>query len=308
MTRRRLLALVAFALAGLGSGPSATVLENERLTLDDIQAVTSAMAAYQSENMGFFDELRCLGAPASCLAGYTGPTLLSRELVSLEPRHGYRRAFRAGPPAPPGSRSASAILRFAYTAVPQHVGLTGNRAFCVDDSGYVRESASGPGALIGADGRCAPGRMAEEPPPRSIDEVEARVIADLRRLAAGEGAYQSANGGYYDWPQCLGAPARCIPSYPAEGPTFLDERIADLRERHGYRRRFDPGPPPADPIGSIASPSSLTSFVYTAVPIAPGRSGRRSFCLDVRGWVCPDPSGREPATRDGQCALCSSPQ
>jgi hypothetical protein len=304
----RLARTVALSVPLLGAGPSATVLENERRTLEDIQAFSSAMAAYQSENQGFFDWVRCLADPSSCLPGYAGPPMLSRELASLAPRHGYRRTFHAGPPATStGTRSSTSIASFAYTAVPERVGITGNRAFCVDGSGYVRESEFDAKSLVTADGRCTPGRMAEEPPPRSVEEIEARVVADLRKVASGEQAYQSANGGYYDTPQCLGAPVRCIPHYPAEAPTFLDERIADLRERHGYRRHFHPGPPAAAAAPPGMSPSSISSFVYTAVPVSPGRGGRRSFCLDARGWVCPDESGQAPAIKDGQCVRCSSP-
>jgi hypothetical protein len=297
------------ALIALGSGPGATVLENERRTLEDIQAVSSAMSAYQSENMGFFDELRCLGAPSSCLPGFAGPPWLPPELLSLAPRHGYRRAFHAGPRAAAGSgaRSASSLSAFAYTAVPVQVGITGNRAFCMDDTGFVREFESGPNAMVTAEGRCARGRMAEEPPPRSIEEVESRVVADMRKMASGQYAYQSANAGYYDSPQCLAAPARCIPGFADGGYTFLDERIGDLRERHGYRRRFHAGPPAADRNPSVHSASSITSFVYTAVPVVPGRSGRRSFCLDVHGRICPYESGREAAIVNGECEPCSSP-
>lgn len=304
---RRFALVVPSALLALGAGPSAAVLENERRTLEDIQAVTSAMAAYQSANQGFYDWPRCLVDPASCLPGYEGPPMLSRELASLAPRHGYRRAFHLGPPAPGTMvRSASSIVSFAYTAVPLQVGVTGNRAFCVDGSGYVRESEYGASSLVTAGGRCASNRMAEEPPPRSIEEIEARVIADLRTLSSGEQAYQSANGGFYDRPQCLGAPVGCIPGYPPEGPTFLDSRIADLRERHGYHRRFHPGPPaPADQVGG-ASRSSLTAWAYTAVPVVRGHTGRRSFCIDETGSLCPYDGGREPGLVDGRCPPCPS--
>lgn len=305
---KRLLPIIPVALLALGSGPGATVLQNERNTLDDIQAVSSAMAAYGSENQGFFDWPRCLVDPPSCLPGYEGPPMMARELASLAPRHGYRRAFHLGPPAPRTGyvRSPTSIISFAYTAVPLQVGRTGNRAFCVDASGYVRESEYGASSLVTADGRCTPGRMAEEPPPRSIEEIEARVIADLRRLTSGEQAYQSANAGFYDWPQCLGAPSGCLRDYSTE-LSFLDPRIADLRERHGYRRRFHPGPqPPAEQVGAY-SPSSLTAWAYTAVPVVPGRTGRRAFCVDERGWICAYARGTEPALVNGQCEACSTP-
>ena len=137
-----------------------------------------------------------------------------------------------------------------------------------------------------------------------VSANESGAIGDIRTVISGEAAYQSANAGYYDTLECLGAPQQgCIPGYPANGPTFLDPPLASGMDKSGYKRRFHPGaPPPSEEGASQRSPSSISSFAYTAVPMQPGRTGVRGFCGDSSGRICFTLDGTEPPVENGECA------
>jgi len=134
---------------------------------------------------------------------------------------------------------------------------------------------------------------------------EAATMGDIRTVISAEAAYQSANGGFYDVPECLVAPQPCIPAYPANAPTFLDSQLGQTTAvKSGYHRVFHPGPPvdPAAVRQAGASASSLQSFAYTAVPLVPEQTGVRGFCGDSNGRICFTPDGHAPAVENGQCA------
>jgi hypothetical protein len=138
-------------------------------------------------------------------------------------------------------------------------------------------------------------------------ENESRAIGDVRTVISAEIGYQSANMGYYDTPACLGAPAKCMAGYT--GPSFLDPELASLSPKNGYRRVFHPGPAPRreELRKAKASPSSLTSYAYVAVPVDPGRTGRRGFCGDASGRICVTSDGAAAPVRNGQCAADCTP-
>jgi hypothetical protein len=133
-----------------------------------------------------------------------------------------------------------------------------------------------------------------------VSANEAAAIGDLRTVISAEAAYQSSNRGFYDTPECLGAPQGCIPGYAATDPTFLDATLASGHDKNGYARTFHPGPPPAqrDP---AASPSSVTGYAYVLAPKVHGQTGVRSFCGDHRGTICFTIGGTPPAVEEGSC-------
>jgi hypothetical protein len=132
---------------------------------------------------------------------------------------------------------------------------------------------------------------------------ESSTIGDIRSLISAEAAYQSANGGYHDSPGCLAEPVRCIPGYAASAPSFLDSELASLQVKGRYVRSFHPGPPaePEDIRRSRASTTSLQSYAYTAVPLAPD-DDLRGFCGDSSGLICATRDGSAPIVQDGRCA------
>ena len=134
-----------------------------------------------------------------------------------------------------------------------------------------------------------------------VSANESGAIGDLRTMISAQAAYQTANGGFYDSPECLAAPQGCIPGYPATGPTFLDPTLASAREKMGYVGTFHPGPAPAQLDPATHSRTSLTSYAYVLVPTTPGRTGVRAFCGDHSGTVCYTHTGSSPAVEEGAC-------
>jgi type II secretory pathway pseudopilin PulG len=131
---------------------------------------------------------------------------------------------------------------------------------------------------------------------------EAATVSTLRSLLAAEVAYAARNQRYYDTPECLAAPARCLPSYA--GAEFLEASSRSTFQKSGYEFSFAPGPA-VDP-GIVRtrglSPSSVEKFAVSAVPLTPGTSGRRTFCADETGriWFTPL-EGLPVETTDGSC-------
>jgi type II secretory pathway pseudopilin PulG len=126
----------------------ARVSANESGTIGDIRTVISAQAAYQSSSGGYYGTMECLNAPSGCIPNYTGPTFLDPQLASLQPKAGYKRAFH------PGTREASGLMSFAYTAVPVEPGKTGIRGFCGDSTGIICYTSDGRAPDV-RDGACA---------------------------------------------------------------------------------------------------------------------------------------------------------
>lgn len=141
-----------------------------------------------------------------------------------------------------------------------------------------------------------------------VTSGEAAPIGDTRTVISAQSAYQSANGGYFDGRlQCLNEPSNCIPGYASNQPTFLDPLLASLQPKLGYRRFFHPGPAPspADIAKAKASPSSVLSYAYVAVPLKVGETGVRAYCGDSRGVVCSTMNGAMPKIEAGQCPLAA---
>jgi type II secretory pathway pseudopilin PulG len=138
-----------------------------------------------------------------------------------------------------------------------------------------------------------------------VSANESMAIGDIRTVISAEATYQAANAGFYDNLDCLHAPARCIPGYPATGPTFIDSSLLQT-VKGGYRRSFHPGPA-AEAGGGSISPSSLQSFAYVAEPVTANQTGVRAFCGDSEGIICYTPSGRMPPPVDGRCPSDCNP-
>jgi hypothetical protein len=133
-----------------------------------------------------------------------------------------------------------------------------------------------------------------------VSANEAAVIGDLRSVVVAQASYQSINGGHYDTLECLTQPSSCIPGY--SGKALLSPELARAEARNGYHRAFYPGPPPSTPVAAAAvSPSSATGFAYVAIPLQPGKTGVRSFCVDASGDIRFQPDGSAPAIVAGAC-------
>jgi hypothetical protein len=122
--------------------------------------------------------------------------------------------------------------------------------------------------------------------------IEARKIhPKLTSVVAAEEAYKVANCGYYDRDlRCLGAPWDCIPGYSRAAPAFLDATQEPYQgEWTGWAGgiRFETwelslrGGPAPSPLGARCSPSSATSFAYTAER----REPHTVICADSKGQM-----------------------
>jgi hypothetical protein len=134
-----------------------------------------------------------------------------------------------------------------------------------------------------------------------VSANEAAVIGELRSVLAAETTYRSFNGGHYDTLECLARPSGCVPGH--SGPALLDPDLAQVGTRGGYHRLFYPGPRPDAPPAAtpVVSPSSVTGFAYVAVPVQPGKTGLRSFCVDAGGEILFQSDGTAPAIVGGAC-------
>jgi hypothetical protein len=136
-----------------------------------------------------------------------------------------------------------------------------------------------------------------------VSANEAAAIGDTRTVISAEAAYAGANGGYYDTLECLASPSGCLPSSSGAQRAFLDPTLAQASVKAGYRRELHLGPA-VDPsmLTRPVSPSSVTAFAYTAVPLNKGQTGIRSFCGDDRGILCFRADGSDPVVIDGRCS------
>jgi prepilin-type N-terminal cleavage/methylation domain-containing protein len=126
-----------------------------------------------------------------------------------------------------------------------------------------------------------------------VSANEAATIGDMRTVISAQAAYQSSNSGFYDGNlTCLVQPGggACIPFYPTNAPTFLDSQIAAVTAKSGYNRSWLPGAVPA-PLPGSASPTSVSAYVYAAVPTSVGQTGVRGLGADFTGLICYTPSG-----------------
>jgi prepilin-type N-terminal cleavage/methylation domain-containing protein len=114
---------------------------------------------------------------------------------------------------------------------------------------------------------------------------ESATVGDIRTVLSAQAAYHAVNQGFYDGSlTCLSNPQGCLPSYPANGPAFLDGQLAALTPKSGYNRAFAGATPPA-PSGTISA-TSVTAYKYDATPSNQNRSGIRGFAGDHSGRIC----------------------
>jgi prepilin-type N-terminal cleavage/methylation domain-containing protein len=115
-----------------------------------------------------------------------------------------------------------------------------------------------------------------------ISANESATIGDIRTVISAQAAFQSANGGWYTGQiSCLNnvVPGTCIPSYPANAPTFVDTAIASLQPKSGYSRSF----------GQVAlSPLTSMHGQHGHATWPPGDRGQPASGLrrDASGVIC----------------------
>lgn len=144
-------------LGAAGSATRGSSIADSAMTLGDVRTLLSAEASYAHWNHGYFDRPACLVRFEDCRPGAprdAWPLLSEQDLAEV--RHGYRRTFHPGPPAPATEvtrlkASPTSLRAFAYVAVPTDPARFGMRAFCGGSDGAVcaREDGSMPRPIEG---------------------------------------------------------------------------------------------------------------------------------------------------------------
>jgi hypothetical protein len=144
-----------------------TIRSRERMALLALSTLVQAEKAYAARNGLFFDDVRCLVAPAGCIPGFPAEDapFLDPTYPWLEPRLGYARKLHAGPKAAPeqisrAGASPSSLVAVAFTVTPLVPGKTGGRAFCGDTSGRMCVTPDGREPPV-KDGKCEPCKKLE---------------------------------------------------------------------------------------------------------------------------------------------------
>ena len=129
-----------------------------------------------------------------------------------------------------------------------------------------------------------------------ISANEARALEALRAMSSAQSAYAAAAEGVYGRPDCLRSPADCIPSY--QGEPFLPRYSVSTGTISGYVFSFD-GIKAMQTSGRQVS--GYSAWVYTAVPVNPGVTGKKTFCTDQTRRLCVWKDGAMPRVVDGRC-------
>ncbi|MHB8486764.1 MAG: prepilin-type N-terminal cleavage/methylation domain-containing protein [Candidatus Acidiferrales bacterium] len=111
---------------------------------------------------------------------------------------------------------------------------------------------------------------------------EASAVGSLRTITTAEVSYSTTYGTGYAPLVNLGGLAPCV-ALPATA-CLIDQVLAA-----GTKSGYTIATPVPGTVGTIATPN--VSFVATAVPVAVGQSGQRSFCTDDSGVIRYDPAG-----------------
>ncbi len=121
---------------------------NEAAAISNLRAIVTASVVYStSYNNGYPPNLAALGPPSGGGSSATCDTAqLIDEVVAAGSKSGYTFTYAGtGAAVSPAGQGCGAPGFNAYliTAVPNTVGLTGNRSFCATDSGVLRFDLTG---------------------------------------------------------------------------------------------------------------------------------------------------------------------
>jgi type IV pilus assembly protein PilA len=143
-----------------------------------------------------------------------------------------------------------------------------------------------------------------------VSANESATIGDIRTVISAESTYQSSNGGFYTSAfDCLVRPTNglvCIPSYPANAPTFVDSQIASLQAKSGYNRTTPSLGSTPVPLPAVSGTTSVVGLVYQALPINIGQTGVRAFAGDMSGVICYNPQGTAPSVSSGSIVISAT--
>lgn len=131
----------------------ARITANETSAVGSVRAINTAAVQYSSTyGNGFPPTLASLGPVAGGGAATCNNADLIDQVVAAGQKSGYNFAYTAGAPVtivPPGCGAAGAVS-YDIGGTPITVGTTGQRSFCTDQSGVVRQDPTGAPIAAGA--------------------------------------------------------------------------------------------------------------------------------------------------------------
>ncbi|MCM2256324.1 MAG: hypothetical protein NDJ94_11705 [Vicinamibacteria bacterium] len=126
-----------------------------------------------------------------------------------------------------------------------------------------------------------------------ISSFESAAIGRVRTMASAQATLAAVGGGAYAGSiECLVTPSACG---VASTIGFLDPSFGEA-EAVGYRFTLHAGE-----LATNGARDRVRTYAYTAVPLTPGETGRRSFCTDSAGALCERTDGKPFEIRAGQC-------
>jgi len=128
----------------------ARMAANESSAVGTVRTLVTAEVTYSSTwNLGFSPDLPTLGGAAvPCVASSTSACLIDPLIAAGGPKSGYLVAAVGGTPV------NGIISTFGVSAYPVTVGTTGQRTFCSDESGVVRDDTTGAAMATPTDTGC----------------------------------------------------------------------------------------------------------------------------------------------------------
>ncbi|HEY7502257.1 MAG TPA: hypothetical protein VH740_27300 [Vicinamibacterales bacterium] len=128
---------------------------------------------------------------------------------------------------------------------------------------------------------------------------EAHAMVTVERFAAAEAAYAAANGGRFGTPECLAAPARCIPGFT--GSIAFTHPPELWFEDNGYIFQFF-SPETVDVAKARRERADLHRLEAYALLALPTGGGFRMFCIDGTGKLRATSARRSrPSVLPGVC-------
>ena len=122
----------------------ARITANETSAVGSIRTINTASVQYSSTyGNGFPPTLLTLGPPAAPPAVCNSADLIDQVLAAGQ-KSGYNFNFFPGAPvANPPAGCAAGAVSYDIAAVPITVGTTGQRSFCTNQSGVIRQDPAG---------------------------------------------------------------------------------------------------------------------------------------------------------------------
>jgi len=111
---------------------------NETAAVGALKALTESTLLYSNTYGGFPHALSDLGPAAGGTAATSASADLIDSVLASGVKSGYRFSYVAGTTDPSGN-----VLTFSITATPVAPGSSGQRSFFTDQSGTIRNTASG---------------------------------------------------------------------------------------------------------------------------------------------------------------------